>query len=194
MLQIKIEGDVWWQRSRNGRCASAGNAVGTNLLVSSGIHDGPTSRSSLARKVAARLVVPRIFVVDVLFWIEAGKKPVFRQFESVLDNECGVRVVGQILLGNTVVLQRVVDDAAQEGNVRTGANLQEKVSLRRRAGEPGIDDDDLSVAVPLRLHRPLESTGMVFGWIPAHDQHHVGVLDVDPAIGHRPASESWSQT
>ena len=32
------------------------------------------------------------------------------------------------------------------------------------------------------------------GGIPADHHHHVGVLDVDPAIGHRPASECWSQT
>jgi hypothetical protein len=35
---------------------------------------------------------------------------------------------------------------------------------------------------------------MILGGIAAHDQHHVGVLDVDPAIGHRPASKRWSQT
>src|SRR2546428_12132307 len=35
---------------------------------------------------------------------------------------------------------------------------------------------------------------MVLGWVSTHDQHHVGVLDVDPAIGHRPASECWPQT
>ena len=52
----------------------------------------------------------------------------------------------------------------------------------------------LGVAVALGLDRPLESAGMVLGRIAAHDQHHVGVLDVDPAVGHRPASESWSQT
>ena len=41
---------------------------------------------------------------------------------------------------------------------------------------------------------PLESARMVLGRIAAHDQHHVGVLDVDPAVGHRPASERWPQT
>jgi hypothetical protein len=35
---------------------------------------------------------------------------------------------------------------------------------------------------------------MVFRRIAAHDQQHVGILHVDPAVGHRPASESWSQT
>jgi hypothetical protein len=30
---------------------------------------------------------------------------------------------------------------------------------------------------------------MVFRWIATHDQHHVCVLDVDPAVRHCPASE-----
>jgi len=35
---------------------------------------------------------------------------------------------------------------------------------------------------------------VVFGWISALDQHHVGVADVDPAVRHCPASEGRSQT
>src|SRR5467141_2556311 len=35
---------------------------------------------------------------------------------------------------------------------------------------------------------------MVLGWVAAHDQHHVGVLDVDPAIRHGSASECGPQT
>ena len=71
---------------------------------------------------------------------------------------------------------------------------QKEVGLRSRAREARIDDDDLGVAIALGLDRPLESARMVLGRIAAHDQHHVGVLDVDPAVGHGAASESWSQT
>src|SRR5262249_50204160 len=35
---------------------------------------------------------------------------------------------------------------------------------------------------------------MVLGRVPAHDQHHVGVLDVDPTVGHCAASECGPQT
>jgi len=52
----------------------------------------------------------------------------------------------------------------------------------------------MGIAVAFRFDHPLKSAGMVLGRIAAHDQHHVGVLDIDPAVGHRPASESWSQT
>src|SRR5437763_227487 len=46
----------------------------------------------------------------------------------------------------------------------------------------------------LCFHRPLETTRMVLGGIAAHNQHHVGVLDVDPAVSHRAASEGGPQT
>jgi hypothetical protein len=35
---------------------------------------------------------------------------------------------------------------------------------------------------------------MIFGWIPAHDEHHVGVLDIDPAVRHCAPAKRWSQT
>src|SRR5262249_34643813 len=65
---------------------------------------------------------------------------------------------------------------------------------RRRARKPWINHDHLGIALPLGLDRPFESTRVVFGRIPTHDQHHVCVLDVDPAICHRTATERGPQT
>src|SRR6266576_6819146 len=41
---------------------------------------------------------------------------------------------------------------------------------------------------------PLETARVVLGWVAAHNQHHVGVLDVDPAVGHCAASKGGPQT
>jgi hypothetical protein len=59
-----------------------------------------------------------------------------------------------------------------------------------------IDDDHLRSAMDLRFNRLPEDAGVVFGRIPdsQHDQHHLGVLDVDPAVGHCAASERGPQT
>src|ERR1043165_7795584 len=46
----------------------------------------------------------------------------------------------------------------------------------------------------LRFNRPLEATRVVLSRIATHDQHHVRILDVDPAVGHRAASECGPQT
>ena len=55
--------------------------------------------------VAALLVVPGRLVVGLGRGIEAGEQAVFRQLESVLDDERGVGVVDQILVRNAVVLR-----------------------------------------------------------------------------------------
>ena len=50
------------------------------------------------------------------------------------------------------------------------------------------------VALALGLHRPFETAGMILRRIAAHDEHHVGILNVDPAIGHCAPPKRWSQT
>ena len=71
---------------------------------------------------------------------------------------------------------------------------RKRSALRRRSREARIDDDHLRVALQLGFNRPFEAARVVLGRIAAHDQHHVGVLDVDPAVGHRAASECGPQT
>ncbi len=150
--------------------------------------------SDLRRLVAALFIIPGRLVVRLGRRIEAGEQSVVGQLESVFDDECSVGVIDQVLMRDAVVLDGVVDQAAEKRKIGPGANLAENVGLRRRARKARIDHDHLGVAIALGLDRPLESAGMVLGWIPAHDQHHVGILHVDPAIGHGPAPESWSQT
>ena len=41
---------------------------------------------------------------------------------------------------------------------------------------------------------PLEAAGMRFSGIAAHDHDDIGVLDVDPVIGHRATTECGGQT
>ena len=128
----------------------------------------------------------------------AGSKPeiqaVLGQLEPFLDDERRVGVVDEIVVRDPIVLDGVVDQAAEKRDVGAGANLQEQVGGGRRPREARIDDDHLGVALQLGFDRPLEAARVVLGRIAAHDQHHVGVLDVDPAVGHRAASECGPQT
>ena len=126
--------------------------------------------------------------------VEAGIQPVLRQLEAVLDDERGVGEIDQVFVGDAVVLEGVVDQAAEERDVAAGANLQEEIGLAAVRVKRGSTTISLGVALALGFDRPLETARMVFGRIAAHDQHHVGVLDVDPAIGHRAASECGPQT
>jgi hypothetical protein len=46
----------------------------------------------------------------------------------------------------------------------------------------------------LGLDDPLEPARMRFGGITAHDQHYVGILDVDPVIRHRSTAKRRGKT
>ena len=201
VLQRQIVGNVrrerrWRRRSagRNPLCGSRDRHNSGLRLVQRGRLPCRCNRHRLASFVATLLVIPSGLVVGLGGIIEAREQPVLRQLETVFDEEGRICVVDQIFLRDTVVRESIADDAAQEGSIGAGADLKEKVGLRCRAGKAGIDTDQLRIAVALGLDRPLESARVVLGRIAAHDQHHVGVLDVDPAVGHRPAPESWSQT
>ena len=141
-------------------------------------------------------IVPRGLVVTLRLGIKAGEHPVRvgRQLEIALDDKRRVRVVDQVIFRDAVVLDGVANDAAEKSDVRTGANLAEEIGDRGGAREARIDGDYLGIACTLRFDRPFEPAGMILGWITAHDEHHVGILHVHPAIGHRAPAKRWSQT
>ena len=151
-------------------------------------------RDRFAGEVSAFFIIPGLFVVDLFLGIKSGEETVFGQRESVFNNECGVGVIDEIFLRDAVIFDGVLDDAAEEGDVGAGADLQIHVGVRGGAGQTRIYNDGFRVAVDFGFDRPLEAAGVVLGGIPPHDQHHVGVLDVDPTIGHCAASEGGPQT
>ena len=65
---------------------------------------------------------------------------------------------------------------------------------RRGAREARIDDDELGLVMRLGLGHPFEAAGMRFGGIAAHDQDHIGILDVDPVIRHRSTAKRRGKT
>ena len=174
-------------RRRNLRGAGGGILLQGNRFR--GGHD-----STLAAHVTTLSIVPSIPVVGLRGGIESSVKAVLREFEPLAYDERSAGVIEQIIFGHAVVLDGVVDDSAQKRDVRSGANLAEQIGIRGGAREARIHHDHLRIAGALGFNRPLEAARVVLGGVSAHDQHHVGVLDVDPAIRHGPASKCWSQT
>jgi hypothetical protein len=152
------------------------------------------NRSFCPFEVSALFVVPGGFVVHLLFRIEAGVEAIVGEFESLFNNEGGVGVVDEVILGDAVVFDGVANYAAEECNVGAGADLYVHVRIGCSAGQARIDNNSFRVAVNFGFNRPLEATGVILGGIAAHDQHHVGIFDVDPTVGHRAASEGGPQT
>jgi len=64
-------------------------------------------------------VIPRGLVVTLRLGVKSGKHPIgiSGQLEIVFDDEGRIRVVGQVIFGDAVVLDCVVDDAAKERDV-----------------------------------------------------------------------------
>jgi len=87
-----------------------------------------------------------------------------------------------------VVLQGVIDHAAQEGDVGAGSHLGIDVGLGGAAGVARVDDDQLAALVHGLLD-PLEGDRVVLGRVAADDEDAVAVLQVNPVIRHCPASE-----
>src|SRR5260370_34394763 len=78
----------------------------------------------LAGEVSTLLIIPGGFVVHLFLGIKSGVEAVFGQLESVFDNEGGVGEVEEIVLGDAVVRDSVVDHAAEECNVGASADLK----------------------------------------------------------------------
>ena len=149
---------------------------------------------TLRRSSASSLIIPARTVIRVRLIVETGIKAVFGKLESFLEQERGVGEICQILFGDALIFDRVIDNAAEECDIGACADLQEHIGSGSGARETRIDHDRLGVANALGLNRPLETARVVFSRIASHDQHHVGVLDVDPAIGHRTSSKRGPQT
>ena len=113
--------------------------------------------------------------------------------EILAHDERGIGIRLHIRPVDGVLFQQIADDAIQEGNVRAGPDRHVQVRHRRRAGEAGIDHDQLGLVARLRFHRPLEADRMRLRRVAAHGDDDVGMLDVHPGVGHRPAPETGRQ-
>src|SRR6266850_4177242 len=108
------------------------------------------------------LVVPGRFVIALRRIVKTGVQAVLRQFETLLNNECGIRIVDEIVLRNSIVPDGVIHEPAKKSDVCSRAYLQEQIRGGRRSSETGIDDNHLRVTDSFCFNGPLEATGMVF--------------------------------
>src|SRR5579864_7094974 len=140
MLERSIVGGVRWKRRGCGSAFSPCRAAGgVSLACSKGCSRsrclggiggdravaGGDGCSRGAGHVSALFVVPGGNVIFHRGGIVSGEQAVFRQLDSLLDDEGGVGPVGEIFLVVAIVLDGVVDQSAEEGNIASCANLAE---------------------------------------------------------------------
>src|SRR6185295_15217738 len=118
-----------------------------------------------ASNEAAFFVVPGRFVIDLCRRIKARIQAVFRQLESLFHDERRVGVVDDIVFGDAIVVDRVLDQPAEKRYVGACSYLEELVGNSRRASEARIDYDQFRVTRFLRLDDPFETTRMVLSGV-----------------------------
>src|ERR1700675_4166495 len=71
---------------------------------------------SFSFEVSALFVIPGGFVVHLRFRIEAGIEAIVGEFKPFFNNEGGVGVVDQVILGDAVIFDGVANYAAEKGD------------------------------------------------------------------------------
>src|SRR5262245_25661370 len=102
-------------------------------MFQSGIHFGKAG--------SIQLVTPARFVVGLFVFVPTGKETFFER-ESFFDQEGRVRMQTDVLALVCVVSESVMDQAAEERNVRSGTNRDVQIRNRSRAIETWVDGDD----------------------------------------------------
>ncbi len=148
---------------------------------------------AIGETIGSCLIAPAAYVIRALGGAVSGEESVC-ETETLLDDERGVRVVGHIVGLEEVVLQDVVDQAAEVRDVGAGTNAQVHVGDGRGTREAWIRVDDLRSPVELGPHEPLKADRVRLGGVGPVDENEVSVLDVAPVVRHRSPSECGGQT
>src|SRR5262249_9191483 len=145
--------------------------------------------------------VERPFRYAPLRRFQAGKGSVqiFRVLEVLPEEGRRVRVVHDKCFEERVfvpalTVNHIVDDAAQKGDIRTGAHRRVDVRDGAGAGEAGVDMNNLGAVLDFGLHRPAEGDRVVFRHVGTHDHDTVGVIHAARIKGGRAAAKSGPQT
>ena len=132
------------------------------------------------------LEAPARLVVAAGLGVIAGEETV-GEAEALADDEGSVGVVHHVFLEPAVGLEDVAYHAAEEGDVRAGTERHMEIAAGGRARELRVHVHKRGPAF-LGLHDPLESDGVMFCSIAAHDEDSIGILDVYPVVRHGSAA------
>ena len=158
-------------------------------------HTARMSQCFIAFRIAVfiELIVPGRFVVLAFFSVITAEQAIFES-KIITHQQAGVGVMLNVFGIDFVVFDQVAQNARQERNVRTGTNRCVNIRYRSGTRKARIDHNQLRAVVNFGFHRPAEPDRVSFSGVTAHHHDEVGVLDVDPVVGHRTATKCWSKT
>ncbi|MNZ52605.1 hypothetical protein D3C78_704560 [compost metagenome] len=139
-----------------------------------------------------QLIEPARFIVLTLFGVIAAEQTVIERI-VVADNQAGVGIGADVFVLDGVMRDQIANSPQQKRSVRPGANRRIQIGHRRTAVKARIDHHHRGVVFGLRFNDPFKADRMGLRRVAAHDQHHVGVFNINPVIGHRPATKGRCQ-
>ena len=135
---------------------------------------------------------PCIFIVLAFFFFFTGEKTVIKRKIFVYE-ERRVGVIAYLVFDVFIVFQNIFDHTAQKSNIRTGAKRHMEIAAGRCSRITGIDMDNRR-SLFFCSHNPLESDGVMFRGIAAHNQNDIRVFQITVVVRHGTASERLSQS
>ncbi|MNM40130.1 hypothetical protein D3C81_509300 [compost metagenome] len=182
---------VFW---RAAQFADHLRGVAADVLLEQVVHAaGVAQRQVTAGKaLLIEFVGPGAAVVAAGLGVVATEQAVVEAVVTAHD-QAGIGVGAHVVVLDAVMADQVIDHAHEEGDVGASADRRVQIGDRSAAVEARVDDDDLGSVADLRLDHPLEAHRVGLGRVAAHDQHNVGVLDVDPVVGHRATAKGRRQ-
>nr|GEU28379.1 hypothetical protein [Tanacetum cinerariifolium] len=151
-------------------------------------------RVDLGIAVVAELVVPAALVGVLAGRFVPARVQAVVEIEVFTDDERHVRVIADVFVLDLVVGEQVVDDTAQEHDIRTGTRGNVMVGHGSGSGKARVDHDQLGATMRLGFRHPFKAARMRFSCVAAHDQDDIGILDVYPVIRHRATSKCRGKT
>ena len=103
------------------------------------------------------------------------------------------KVLEELLLIPTLIVDDVIDQAAEKGDVGAGSYRRVDVAHRAGAREAGIDVNQLG-AIGFGFHRPAKCDWMIFGHVRAHEHAAIGLGHGPVRYGRGAATEAGPQT
>ena len=147
---------------------------------------------ALGVAILVKFVHPLGAFVLLLLRIKAAEQT-FIKTVTVTHNQRRIGVSAHVFMLDLIVGNQVVDHAHQKGNVRSGPNRRVDISDGRTAIKPRVNHNHFGAIADLGFDDPLETNRVCLGGVAAHNQHHVGVLDIDPVVGHCATAQRWRQ-
>ncbi|MNM63929.1 hypothetical protein D3C81_753050 [compost metagenome] len=141
-------------------------------------------RVDLGKTVFTDFIAPAGLIGVIALGCVVAAEQAVLEAVALFDDERHVGVIAHVLVLNLVSADQVIDQAAHEGDIRTGTNWRVIIGHRCSSGKTRVDHDQPSLVMGFGLGYPFEATRMGLCSVATHHQDQIRVSDIGPVVGH----------